>query len=211
MSTSDKICNVGSSKSNSDDVCVLNDRLKNMSTADKDDKMSTCANCNKKGANNICNKCKMVKYCNATCKKKHRHKHKKQCEEHVKLAAEKHNEELRRIAELHDEKLFKQPPKLEDCLICFLRLPTLTSGTRYMACCGKTICSGCCHAPLYDHQGNEVDNNKCPFCRVVAPKSDKELNSVLIKRSEAGDVPTLLSTAVRHMYSYPQFLCRIYL
>ena len=29
---------------------------------------------------NTCNKCKSVKYCNAACKKKHRQKHKKQCE-----------------------------------------------------------------------------------------------------------------------------------
>jgi hypothetical protein len=35
--------------------------------------MSTCANCGKEGNSvdmNICNKCKMVKYCNAACKKR---------------------------------------------------------------------------------------------------------------------------------------------
>ena len=36
----------------------------------------------------------LVKYCNAACKKKHRKKHKKACE--------------RRVAEMHDEKLFKE-------------------------------------------------------------------------------------------------------
>jgi len=39
--------------------------------------IATCANCGKEGKNddmNICNKCKKVKYCNATCKKKHRKK-----------------------------------------------------------------------------------------------------------------------------------------
>ena len=45
----------------------------------------------KKGNNNdnmnTCNKCKMVKYCNAACKKKHRKKHKNVCE--------------RRVAEMH--------------------------------------------------------------------------------------------------------------
>ena len=103
----------------------MNSMLQNMSTADKD--VSMCANCGKEGsdANNICNKCKMVKYCNAACKKKHRHKHKKDCEEHVRLAVEKHDEELRIAAELHDKKLFKQPPPREDCLICFLRMTTL--------------------------------------------------------------------------------------
>jgi len=65
---------------------------------------SVCANCGKEGANNIC-KCKMVKYCNAVCKKVHKKKHKKDCEEHIRLATEKHNEELRIAAELHDEQL----------------------------------------------------------------------------------------------------------
>jgi len=49
------------------------------------------------------------------CKKVHKKKHKKDCEEHLRLAAQ-------RAAELHDETLFKQPPPLyEDCPICFLR------------------------------------------------------------------------------------------
>ena len=74
---------------------------------------NTCANCGKEGTDvtNTCNKCKSVMYCNAACKKKHRHKNKKECE--------------RRIAELHDEQLFTQPPPLEDCPICFLRMPYL--------------------------------------------------------------------------------------
>ena len=55
-----------------------------------------------------------VQYCNAACKKKHRSKHKKKCE--------------RRVAELHDEALFKQPPLKEDCPICFLPLPSMDTG-----------------------------------------------------------------------------------
>ena len=87
--------------------------------------VSVCANCGKEGSNlNICNKCKTVKYCNAACKKKHRSKHKKQCE--------------RRVAELHDEALFREPPpEYGDCPICFLRLPSMDDGKRYMSCCGK--------------------------------------------------------------------------
>ena len=67
--------------------------------------VGVCANCGKeeKGLN-ICNKCKDAKYCNAACKKKHRSKHKKNCE--------------RRVAELHDMELFKKPPPPEDCPIC---------------------------------------------------------------------------------------------
>jgi len=86
-------------------------------------------------------------------------KHKKECEEHVRLAAE-------HAAKLHDEKLFKQPPPQEDdCPICFIRIPYLGSGSAYMACCGKVICSGCGYAPVYDNQGNKVSKKTCPFCR----------------------------------------------
>jgi len=135
-----------------------------------------CANCGKEGSEvtNTCNKCNSVMYCNAACKKKHRKKHKKECE--------------RRVAELHDEKLFKQPPPLEDdCPICFLRLPSLGSGRSYMACCGKMICCGCTHAPVYDNQGNEADNEKCPFCRTPWHSSDEEKVKRYEKRSELND------------------------
>ena len=44
---------------------------------DDPDMVTVCANCGKEGTNlNICNKCKATTYCNASCKKKHRSKHK---------------------------------------------------------------------------------------------------------------------------------------
>ena len=130
--------------------------------------ISTCANCGKEGSDvtNTCNKCKEVMYCNAACKKKHRHKHKKECE--------------RRVAELHDETLFKQPPPLDDCPICFLRMPMLTQVQVYMECCGKLICDGCIYAvALRD------DNQLCPFCRApVMIKEEKvELNDAIAIRN----------------------------
>jgi len=196
MSTSDN-CKDGLSKSN-DSICEMNDMLQNISTDDKDNDTSVCANCGKEGSdvNNICNKCKMTKYCNATCKKKHKKKHKKECEEHIRLAAEKHNEELRIAAELHDEKLFKQPPPKDDCPICFLRLPTLQTGYRYQTCCGKVICNGCAHAPLFDNQGNKVDNQKCPFCRTPKPSSEKEAIKRMKERVEANDPNAIYNLAI---------------
>jgi len=188
MSASDSNCKDGASaKSNNDGVCEINDMLQNMNMA-----LSRCANCGKEGSDNMntCNKCNMVRYCNAVCKKVHKKKHKKDCEEYQRLATEKHNEELRIAAELHDEKLFKQPPPAEDCPICFIRLPTLNSGTKYYACCGKVICSGCSFAPVYDNQGNEVDiikQNECPFCRTVAPKTDEGIAERIKKRVEVND------------------------
>ena len=137
------------------------------------DDVPKCASCGKKGNDsdmNTCNKCKMVKYCNAACKKKHRKKHKKACE--------------RRVAELHDEKLFKVPPPKEDCPICFLRMPSLYTGKKYKACCGKEICSGC----IYTVKLRAKDLiGLCPFCRVPGPSTDEELIERTKSRVNTGD------------------------
>ena len=145
---------------------LYNHKQNNMSTDNSNNCTgisNTCANCGKEGSEvtNTCNKCKMVMYCNAACKKKHRSKHKKACD--------------RRVAELHDIELFKQPPPLDDCPICFLRMPCLTSVQVYMSCCGKLICRGCTLAPLYDNRGNKVNNEKCAFCRTPNPTSEREM------------------------------------
>ena len=200
MSTSDS-CKDGASKSNNDDVCEMNDMLQNMSTTDKD--VSICANCGKEGSDvkNICNKCKMVKYCNAACKKKDRHKHKKECEEHVRLAAE-------RAAELHDIRLFKEPPSLYgDCPICFLRMPSLYTGYKYQTCCGKLICSGCFCAPVYDNQGNKVTERVCLFCRTPVPSSQEEIIERVKKRIDCGDDKAMHGLAMYYrdgLYGFPQ-------
>ena len=84
--------------------------LQNMSTDDKDVVLSVCANCGKEGSKlKACTACKLVKYCNRECQITHRPQHKKECR--------------KRASELHDEKLFKQPPSKDDCPICFLKLP----------------------------------------------------------------------------------------
>jgi len=200
MSASDS-CKDGASKS-SDGVCEVNDMLQNISTVDNEDSISICANCGKEGSNvtNTCNKCKQVKYCNAACKKKHRHKHKKDCEEYVRLAAEQ-------AAKLHDIELFKQPPPKEDCPICFIRLPALGTGRKYYSCCGKMICSGCIHAPVYDNQGNKIDNKTCPFCRTPPPTTNEEAVKRLNKLVETGDPVAIYTLGCCYrdgIYGYPQ-------
>ena len=92
-----------------------------------------------------------------------------------------------KLGKISDEELFKQPPTKEDCPICFQQLPLLKTGYRYMTCCGKVICCGCLHAPLYDDQGNKVDNNKCPFCRTPYPATNEEMIERQKKRVEAND------------------------
>ena len=64
-------------------------------------------------------------------------------------------------------------------------MPTLRTGRKYQTCCGKTICSGCIRAPLYDNQGNKVDNKKCPFCRIPTPYTNEEADTREKKLMEA--------------------------
>ena len=138
--------------------------------------LSTCANCGKgeeeSGHLKNCVACKMVKYCSRDCQKAHRSQHKKECR--------------KRAAELRDEKLFKQPPKDEDCPICFLTLPSLETGKRYQACCGKIICSGCIHANIMTS-----GKNMCPFCRALAPGMGEETHERIMKRVEKGNAQAM--------------------
>ena len=91
-----------------------------------------CANCGKEEDEDInlkaCVACKLVKYCNRECQIAHRPQHKKNCK--------------KRSAELHDKKLFEDPPPPDDCPICFLPLPD-THQRSFRPCCGKLICDGC--------------------------------------------------------------------
>ena len=155
--------------------------------------LTTCANCGKgeeaaaAGDLKACTACKMAKYCNRDCQIAHRPQHKKACK--------------KRAAELHDEKLFKQPPPNEDCPICMLPLPTLLSGSQYSACCGKRMCCGCIHAirmrAAKKFMGNikagirDIDEQKCAFCRTPEPRSDKEGINQIKKRVKANDTSAI--------------------
>jgi len=136
----------------------------------------TCASCGKEGNSsdmNTCNKCKSVKYCNAACKKKHRTKHKKACE--------------RRVAELHEEALFKEVEP-EECPICFQPMQHGNGTSTFMSCCGKLICCGC----TYDMEMSEEGKNEeglllCPYCRTPKPSSDEERVKRVKKLVEKGN------------------------
>jgi len=114
-----------------------------------------------------------------------------------------------KLGKISDEDLFKQPPPLYgDCPICFIRMPSLNStGYKYHTCCGKTICSGCCYAPVYDDQGNEVKEKKCPFCRIPVPYTVEEGNKRLKKRVEKEDPIAMHNIGVFYRdgkHGYPQ-------
>jgi len=152
------------------------------------DIVSVCANCGKGEEDSdklkACTACKLVKYCSRECQIAHRPQHKMECR--------------KRAAELHDEKLFTQQIIDEDCPICFIRIPFLHTGKRYMTCCGKEICSGCFYAPVYDNQGNIVTKKSCPFCRTPTPTSEEEATERLKKRVEAGDAIAIHNLGLCH-------------
>ena len=166
------------SSTNSDAIDAVTEGINRVGVLDSE--VQVCANCGKEGGDvtNTCNKCKTVMYCNAACKKKHRHKHKKECEEYLLRAAE-------RAAKLHDEQLFEQPPPGEDCHICFLRLPNLGTGRTYLVCCGKHICSGCMHT--FQSGAAKEEDYVCPFCRSPLSISDEEMIKRFEKRIELND------------------------
>ena len=204
MSTSNKICNdTSTSNYNDDGVCEINNLLQNMKTTDVEEtsisarkegsdvtaprrrriikakrppKVIVCANCGKEGSDititNTCNKCKMVKYCNAACKKKHRSKHKKACE--------------RRVAELHEEALFKEVDP-EECPICLI---SMIGQTTFQPCCGKTICRGCVYA-IQMSEGKD----KCAFCRTLNAATYEEQFERLKKQMDKGNADALYMVA----------------
>ena len=148
----------------------------NINTATK------CASCGKEGdgdSMNTCNKCDLVKYCNAACKKKHKSKHKKKCE--------------RRVAELYDEKLFKEHPPSEDCPICMLPLPLAADQISFEACCGKDICDGCIRA-----MAESGAKNICAFCRTLHPSSGEESVKRIMKLMEKGNADAYYMLAGYH-------------
>ena len=141
------------------------------------DEVDRCANCGKEGSDlNICNKCKMVHYCNVTCKKKHKSKHKKKCD--------------RRVAELHEEELFKDHPPAEDCPICMLPLPLAPEESSFKSCCGMIICDGCSYAMVKEDvkRGKKKEElGMCAFCRTLRPSSNEEILNLLTNLIEKGN------------------------
>jgi len=87
-----------------------------------------------------------------------------------------------------DEELFKQPPQNEDCSICCIQLPALWSGSKYMSCCGKEICSGC---------QKRAGGSLCPFCRTPTPITEEQIVTRNKKRIEKDD-----AYAIHNMGSY---------
>ena len=97
----------------------------------------------------------------------------------------------KRVAELNDQALFKEPPPAEDCPICCVRLPSLVTGSRYKACCGKLICSGC----IYTSK-RVSGRDLCAFCRMPAPASREEILQRTMKRMKLKDAQAIYQMGV---------------
>ena len=83
----------------------------------------------------------------------------------------------------------------------------MITGTVYMECCGKVICRGCYHAPVYDNQGNKVDNEKCHHCRTLWAYSDEEMvkrNEVRVKANDSEAIFNRGNYYREGRYGFPQ-------
>ena len=93
-----------------------------------------CASCGTAAIDDVKLKkcaCNLVKYCSVDCQKNHRPQHKKACK--------------KRLAEMHDDRLFKQPDisHMGECSICCLPLSIDMRKCILAGCCCKIICNGC--------------------------------------------------------------------
>jgi len=96
----------------------------------------------------------------------------------------------------HDESLFEQPPRSEDCPICFLQLPHFMSGNVYMACCGKVICSGCYFT--LNEENPTGSSFLCVFCREPKPDSEDDVGDRYLDRFDVNDADAICSVGCFH-------------
>ena len=133
-----------------------------------------------------CADCDLVKYCSDACQKNHKSQHEEACK--------------KRMAELRDELLFKQPDNshLGDCPICCLPIPLDMDKSIMMACCNQVICNGCNYANM-KRQLEDRREPKCPFCRYPIHETDEECDKRTMKRIEAND-PAAMTQWGRDQY-----------
>eukprot|EP00985_Skeletonema_marinoi_P021561 scaffold13283_cov71-Skeletonema_marinoi.AAC.2 len=106
----------------------------------------------------------------------------------VKLMPQHKEACVKRVADLRDELLFKQPESTHrgDCPICMIPLSLDATKSRLMTCCSKIICIGC----DYTSQVREAKaslNSSCSFCRQPLPNHNGRLAKYRMKRIEAND------------------------
>ena len=92
----------------------------------------------------------------------------------IEALAQKSEEELK------DVDVFCPLAAREDCVICFLPMPSDERDIVYASCCGKRVCTGCMvsHASAINGPGSWQHNASvsysCPFCRAPDEMDIKE-------------------------------------
>ena len=147
-----------------------------------------CASCGIAGVDDTKLKncaCNLVKYCSVDCQKNHRPQHKRACR--------------KRLAELHDDDLFKQPDSSHfgECSICCLPLSLDPEKSTLMGCCCKLICNGCERANT-KHEREQGLQHRCAFCREPAPTSEEEYNKRIMKRIKKKDPVAMTAMGKQH-------------
>jgi hypothetical protein len=144
-----------------------------------------CASCGIAPVDDIklkicCDQCDLVKYCSDKCRENHSEHHEEECK--------------KRKTELHDRELFEQPEETcyGECPLCFLPLPIDQRKYTFYTCCCKTVCQGCDYAHYLSNGGD-----RCPFCRELVVRGDKENNKRVIERVKANDPNALRQIGVR--------------
>ena len=134
-------------------VVVISNNLHYLTMSSNfEDDFACCASCGIAEVDDVKLKkcaCKLVQYCSVECQKEHRPQHRRACK--------------KRVTELRDEVLFKQPEIrisfFGDCPICYLPLPIDAEKSTFivMECCSKMICLGCWYANKMREEEEELD------------------------------------------------------
>jgi len=134
--------------------------------------------------------CTLVQYCSVACQRDHRPLHEAMCK--------------KRVAELRDDLLFRQPEisNFGDCPICSLPLALDPSKHVIMSCCSKVICDGCCYANEIRERNAKL-RQTCPFCRHYVPATRAKALANEMKRVEVNDPAAILRLGLRcHVKGY---------
>lgn len=98
---------------------------------------------------------------------------------------------------------FELPPQ-PDCPVCFIPLQNDGYGEMhriFAQCCGKTICMGCWMQSSIVGRERGLDNvecNRCAFCRAPPYQSNQELTDALKTLSDRGNADALAQLGYYH-------------
>ena len=174
-----------------------------------------CSNCGKTGDDlKGCNSCRCIRYCSASCQKKHWKHHKADCRRIKAVLSDKTRTEdaCFDLAEARPDSsgLFDEPPPRPDCAICMLPMPLDTSMHAYATCCGMITCQACnVETQVAKHKLNKKRAQKnqasltrcCEFCRTplpVSPNSEEDVRRIKDRVEKTNDLEAIWQLAITY-------------